>query len=140
MPQLMLSNPVETRIATVFLDENSVVKITMKDCGTIDEYDIVDLNLVVRRLTDSKKSLKLVILKGNWDMTKKAKEMAQQEDAIAQTKARAIVVSGVIKASLLNFIRQFSEKDYPQQFFNDPFEAYQWLLGFKEEKYQQLMF
>lgn len=125
------SNPIETRIASVFKDDNGVIIITMKDCGEVDEFDVLDLNLVIRRKANQQKALKLLIMLSDFDLTKKAKEMAAKEDNLSQTKARAVVVSNRLKASVFNFMKQFSEKSYPQQFFQNQEEAYQWLLSLK---------
>lgn len=126
------SNPVQTRTANVFRDEAGIIIVTLKDCGLVDEYDIMDLNLVIRHLAGHKKSLKLVITAADFDLTKKAKLMAEKEDNISQTMARAVVVSNKLKASVFNFMRQFStERPYPQQFFNNTSEAYNWLINQK---------
>ena len=118
----------ETRIATVAMDENGIIVITMKDCGIIDEYDVMDLNLVIRHLSGQQPVRKLLVSTAEFELTNKAKEMAEKEDAMSSTVARAVVVSNNIKASVLNFIKKFSEKSYPQQFFNNREEAYNWLL------------
>ncbi|MCE3227305.1 MAG: hypothetical protein K0S32_1856 [Bacteroidetes bacterium] len=126
------SNPTETRMATVFLDKNDVVIITMKDCGVVDEYDLIDLNLVVKHKTDGRPSLKLFIADGNWDMNKKAKNYAKSQEKITQTIARAIVTSSRIKVALFNYMIKFNKKkSYPVQFFNNQDEAYAWLMSFK---------
>lgn len=121
------SNPTETRIATIFKDENGIIIITMKNCGKVDEYDVIDVNLVLRRKTNKNPSLKLLDTRAIWSMDKKAKERAMQEDIINPTKARAIVVSSVLKSAMFTFLRRFSKKGYPQQFFTDKQEAYSWL-------------
>ncbi len=121
------SNPTETRIATIFKDENGIIIITMKNCGKVDEYDVIDVNLVLRRKTNKNPSLKLLDTRAIWSMDKKAKERALQEDIINPTKARAIVVSNVLKSSMFTFLRKFSKKEYPQRFFIDKQEAYNWL-------------
>jgi hypothetical protein len=137
---MVSSNPTETRIASVYLDENSVIITTMKNCGLIDEYDVMDLNLVIRHKSGDQPRLKLTVATGDWDMSKKAREMAEKEDNISKTKARAVVVSNNIKASLLNFLKQFNNKSYPQQFFHNKEEAYQWLMSFNDEIYKKIMF
>jgi hypothetical protein len=135
-----IPNIVETRVATLLRDQNLVITITMKNCGMIDEYDIVDLHLAIRHLSEHKAVLKLSILTADWDMTPKAKKQVEKEDSITKTKARAIVVSNQLKASLMNFLRQFSSKSYPQQFFSNRDEAYKWLVSFKEDKYNALLY
>lgn len=129
---MSLPDATEIKIASVLKDQNGVIIIVMKDCGMIDEFDVMDLNLVIRHKAENKPALKLLIATGDWDMTRKAKEMAEKEDNISKTTARAIVVSNSIKASVYNFMKKFNDKNYPQQFFKRREEAYEWLLTFKE--------
>jgi hypothetical protein len=132
------ANPTEIRIASVFKDENDIIIITMKDCGMIDEYDVMDLNLVLRHKADNQPALKLYITTGDWEMTKKGKEMAEKEDNISRTRARALVVSNSLKASAMNFLQSFSGKSYPQQFFSTREEAYAWLLSMRQQALDDL--
>jgi hypothetical protein len=125
------SNPTELEFATIFKDKNGIIIITMKDCGTLDQFDIININLAIRHKTDGKPTLKLLDARSNWSMNKKAKERAQIENSASVTKARAIVVSNSIKATLFKFIQSFSKYDYPQQIFSDYNEAYDWLLSLK---------
>ena len=125
------SNPTETRIATIFQDDNGILIITMKDCGKIDEYDVIDVNLVIRHKANKKPVLKLLDTRANWSMDKKAKERAKFEDTVSITKARAIVVSNNLKSTLFKFLQSFNEKDYPQQFFISKEAAYNWLISQK---------
>jgi len=131
MMTMINSNPTETRIASVYKDENEIITVTMKDCGVIDEFDIMDLNLVIRHKSENKPALKMVLSLAEFDLSKKAKLMAKKEENLSKTKARAIVVSNLIKASLFNFFKQFSKKGYPQQFFKNKEEAYAWLMTLK---------
>jgi hypothetical protein len=125
------TNPTETRIATIFKDANGILIITMKDCDTVDEYDVIDINLVIRIKTEKKPVLKLLDTRAKWRMDKKAKDRSRVEDRSNYTKARAIVVSNGIKASLYKFLQEFNKKTYPQKFFTDKEEAYNWLLTLK---------
>lgn len=127
------SNPTETRIATVYKDENDIIIITMKNCGKVDEFDILDINLVLRTKANQKPALKLFDARAIWAMDKKAKEKAKQEQKFALTKARAIVVSDIIKATLMRFLQSFDKYDYPQQIFTNKDDAYNWLLTFKND-------
>lgn len=127
------SNPVETRIATIFKDKNGILIITMKDCGLVDEFDVIDINLVLRHLSEKNPSYKLLDARAEWRMDAKAKERANLEDSTSNTRARAVVVSGIVKATLIKFLQSFSKKDYPQKTFTDWDEAYEWLLKIKSE-------
>lgn len=63
-------------------------------------------------------------------MDKKAKERAKLQQAASVTKARAIVVSNAIIATLMKFLQSFNKHEYPQQIFTDYDEAYMWLKSF----------
>ena len=129
---MLIENPIETRIATIFKDENDIIIIiTMKNYGKVDEYDVIDVNLVLRYKTNKQPALKLLDTRAIWSMDKKAKERAKFEDTVSITKARAIVISLFRKVTNFNFLRQFCKKDYPQKFFTNKQEAYNWLLSQK---------
>lgn len=123
----------ETRTATILKDENGIILITMKNCGRIDEYDVVDFNLVMRHLTDGKPVLKLLDTRANWSMDKKAKERSKLENGPNSTRARAVIVSNFIKATLFRFLHELGKKGIPQEFFTNKDEAYKWLLEFKKD-------
>lgn len=127
------TNITETRTANVYIDANDIVIITMKNCGRVDEYDVVDINLVLRHLTGGKPALKLFDGRGNWSMDRKAKERAKLENSAQHTIARAVVVSNFIKATLFRFLNELGKKGFPQEFFTDKDEAYKWLLSLKKK-------
>ena len=119
----------ETRVASVYKDDNDIVVILMKHAGLIDEEDILDLNLVIRKHAEKKAIYKLLDARANFDFDKKAKALTEKEEHISKTKARAILVSNSMKASLQNFLKEFSHNKYPQKFFTDYDEAYEWLMS-----------
>lgn len=121
----------QTRIACIEKDANGVIIITMKDCGLVDEYDVIDLNLVLRHETNDQPALKLLDARGSWHMDKKAKERAKLENNVNKTKARAVVVSNIVKKGFLTFLSGLSKAEFPQKTFTDKDEAYQWLLDQK---------
>jgi hypothetical protein len=125
------SNPTELEFATIFKDKNDIIIITMKDCGRLDQFDVININLAIRHKSEGIPALKLLDARANWSMNKKAKERAKLENSATITKARAIVVSNFIKASFIKFFQSFSEYDYPQEIFTNFEEAYKWLLTFK---------
>ncbi len=123
------TNPTELEFATVFKDKNGIIIITMKDHKKLDHYDVININLAIRHKTEGKPALKLLDARANWSMDKKARERAKLEHSASVTKARAIVVSNFIKATLYKFLQGFSKFDYPQQVFTDYDNAYNWLLS-----------
>ncbi len=79
-----------------------------------------------------KPALKLLDARANWSMDKKARERAKLEHSASITKARAIVVSNFIEATLYKFLQGFNIYDYPQRIFSNYNEAYNWLLSMKK--------
>lgn len=121
-------NPTELEFATVFKDESGIIIITMKDYRKLDQFDVLNINIAIRHKAEGKPALKLLDARAKWSMDKKAKECAKLEQAASATRARAIVVSNVIKATLIKFLRSFAKQEYPQNIFIDYDEAYEWLL------------
>lgn len=122
------TNPSELDFATVFKDENGVIIITMKDHKKLDEYDVININLALRFISEGKPALKLLDSRANWSMDKAAKARAKMEHNSNATVARAIVVSNVVTAALMSFLQSFGTYTYPQKIFSDYDEAYKWLL------------
>ena len=125
------SRKISTRIAEISIDEDDIILIKMLDAIDVDEFDILDLNLIVRHLSNNKPSLKLVDSRNDWSISPKAKQVAVNETSLNKTKARAIVVSNKLKSGVLSFIKKFESKKYPQKYFTDIDEARKWLLTFK---------
>lgn len=101
----------------------------MLDAVDVDEYDIFDLNLIIRHLSNNKPALKLLDSRNSWTISPKAKKVATKESTLNKTTARAIVVSNKLKSGVFSFIKKFESKKYPQKYFTDIDEAGQWLLN-----------
>ncbi|MDO8998571.1 MAG: hypothetical protein Q7W45_02320 [Bacteroidota bacterium] len=127
-------NPIETRTSTIFLDEHGIIIITMKNCGLIDEYDVIDANFVIRFKANQKPAYKLLEANADWDLNEKAKARVEMENSKIYTAARAIVVSNKLKATVLKYLQKLSKKEFPQKFFTSKEEAHKWLLELKNKK------
>jgi hypothetical protein len=125
------SRKISTRIAEVSIDNDEIILIEMFNAADIDEYDILDLNLIIRHLSNNKPALKLVDSRNSWSISIKAKKVAEKTTSLNKTMARAIVVSNKLKSGVLSFIKKFESKKYPQKYFTDINEARNWLLTFK---------
>lgn len=128
----MPTSIIETRVAKVWLDEQDIVTIQFIETNNVDEFDIQNLNLVVRNLSNDKPVLKLVDSRYPWKISTRGKAKAIEEDTLNKTIARAIVISSTIKSTLFSFIKKFENTNYPQQYFTTTQEARQWLLTFKK--------
>ncbi|MBK9282873.1 MAG: hypothetical protein IPM51_00985 [Sphingobacteriaceae bacterium] len=110
------------------LDDNGIMNITLKDCSEIDEYDIVDLNLVLKHLANKQPTFKISDTRADWKISKAANLKSKEEDLTSNTQARAIIISKNIKSTLLSFIHSFMKTNYPQKIFYTKDSAYQWIL------------
>ena len=128
----MPTSIIETRVAKVWLDEQDIVTIEFIETNNVDEFDIQNLNLVVRDISNNKPVLKLVDSRCSWKISTKGRAKALEEDLLNKTIARAIVISSTIKSTLFSFIKKFENTNYPQQYFTTTQEARQWLLTFKK--------
>lgn len=128
----MPTSIIETRVAKVWLDKQNIVTIQFIETNDVDEFDIQNLNLVVRNLSNNRPVLKLVDSRCQWKISAKGKIKAIEEDTLNKTIARAVVVSNSIKSTFFSFIKKFEGTDYPQQYFTTTQEARQWLLTFKK--------
>ncbi len=122
------SNPTDLSFATLYKDDRGVIIIKIKTYDSLDEVDIINLMLAIKHKSENKPALKLFDLRQNWNLTKEAKLKAKEEYKNTKTKARAIVVSSKIKATLLKFLFSFDKFPYPNAVFTNYDDAYNWLL------------
>lgn len=123
---------VNTNVADVSIDKNDIIIITLKGSVKLDIEDVIDINLIIRNLSDQRPVLKLLDARANWSIYPNARKKAIEQDALNKTLARAIVIPNVVKTTLMNFYKNFDKKDYPQKYFKDYVSAYNWLIGLKE--------
>ena len=128
----MPTSIIETRIAKVWLDNQNILTIELIETNNVDEFDIQNLNLVVRDISNNKPVLKLVDSRCSWKISTKGRAKALEEDLLNKTIARAVVVSSTIKSTLFSFIKKFENTNYPQQYFTTIHEARQWLSTLKK--------
>lgn len=126
----MTKSEVNTRVANIEKDNQGIIIITMLDAADVDHEDILDVNLVIRHLSNNQPALKLFDSRANWKISESAQKEAMKQDALSKTIARAIVVSSSLKANLMSFMKQFDKRGYPQQYFSNYEEAYKWLQSF----------
>jgi len=127
-----------TRTAEIFSDENDIIHIIILEGVRMDYYDALDNSLVIRSLSQNKKTLKLIDARCNWSIDKKAKQFIAKKEIAEKTIARAILVNTSVKKILSNFYLGLNKPEVPVKTFTDYKVAYSWLLikGIKEGKYR----
>ncbi|HRD37543.1 MAG TPA: hypothetical protein PLC65_02825 [Bacteroidia bacterium] len=116
-----------TRTAEISIDKQGFLRFKIIEGSVIDEEDALDNLLVIKTISENKKMLKLIDLRGKWKMTKKAHEVSEKNVSAKNTIARAYIIDGFLTKLLLKFFRSFSSSDCPQEFFTDEEEAILWL-------------
>lgn len=123
-------NSVTTRTAIFSIDENEILRITMLPDVLVDEYDIYDNNLVIRNITQGRKTRRLFDARAkNWSMTAEAKRQAGIQYDPGKIIAVAMLVNSGLGSSLMNFFRRFSNTQ--QKYFTKEDKALDWLLAIK---------
>ena len=127
----MAVNRVKTRTATIFSDENDIIHIIIHPEVRIDYEDAIDNALVIKNLSKNKPSLKLLDMRANFWMDKKAQKFADTKEIKQQTIARAIIKGSMLNSLLVNFFIKLNKPETPTRIFTDHLEAYAWLLSLK---------
>ena len=118
-----------TRTAEINLDKRGFMKIKILPDSIIDVEDALDNLLVIKSFSEGKKTPKLIDLRGQWKMTKEAKEVSKKNVSAENTIARAYIIDSYLTKVMLSFFQSFQSKELPQQFFNSEEDAIQWLLS-----------
>jgi hypothetical protein len=120
-----------TRTANISLEKEGYLKIDMLPDVVVDAEDALDNLLVIKNLCAGKKTLKLVDARGKWSMTTEARKVSKKNFSPETTLARAYIVDSFLTKIMFNFLRSFTEKKVPEEFFNHEEEAVTWLLSNK---------
>jgi hypothetical protein len=121
-----------TRTARITLERDGYIKIKMLSGSVVDIEDALDNLLVIKNLSEGKRTLKLVDARGNWSITAEGKKVTQKNFTPENTIARAYLVDSYLTKMLLNFFQSFTRKNVPEEFFNHEKEAVDWLLSHKD--------
>jgi hypothetical protein len=118
-----------TRTAKITLERGGYIKIKMLCGALVDTEDALDNLLVIKNLSEGRKTLKLVDIRGKWSITPEAKKVSKKNFTSENTIARAYIVDSYLTKVLLSFFQSFSNQEIPEEFFNHEDEAIAWLLS-----------
>lgn len=128
----MQSHHFTTRTAIITLESEGYIKIKMLPGVVIDAEDALDNMLVIKNLSAGNKMLKLVDARGSWSMTPEARKTSKKNFKPETTLARAYIVDSFLTKLMFTFLRSFTNKKVPEEFFNHEDDAVAWLLTFKK--------
>jgi hypothetical protein len=122
---------ITTRTADIFIDENNILQIIIHKDVTIDYEDAIDNALVIKSLTNNAPSLKLIDMRLNCSIDKKAEKFVKSNEVKYKTIARAIIKGSVLNRLVISFFVKINKPETPTRIFTDYNEAYKWLLSMK---------
>lgn len=114
----------------VFLREDGIVQINVKENVEIGEKQCRELISVYENILENKK-YPLLHMVGNYvTMDKEAREFSSSEEGLKFSKAEAYVIHSLPHKILANFYVKVNKPLVPTKFFGTKQEAVAWLLKF----------
>jgi len=101
----MPTNHFTTRTAEISLEKEGYIKIKMIPGSVVDTEDALDNMLVIKNLSEGKKTLKLMDARGNWSITAEARKVSQKNITPETTLARAYIVDSYLTKIMLSFFQ-----------------------------------
>ena len=120
-----LVDPVKTRTAEIYMDENAILHIVMLEGVVVDVDDAVDNFLVAKHCSADKPVLKLVDARANFEINKPVQLFLDSKEISERTIARAFLMNSALKKVMFNFF--VHSKLVPVKFFTDYKKAIVWL-------------
>ena len=126
--------PIITRVADISLDENNIIHVIVHADVRVDYEDAIDVALVIKNLGKNKPTLKLIDLRLNGVIEKKAQKLIDSKEIKQKTIARAVILGSFLSSIAKNFFMKMNKPETPTKIFTNYDEAYAWLLSIKKEE------
>ena len=120
-----------TRTGEFYVDKHDILHAIMLPGVTVDYEDALDNFLVVKNLTNSKPTLRLLDLSNNPKFVSKAKKFLDNKEVNNMALARAIITGNSVKKISFNFFIKLNAHKVPTKFFTEYDSAIDWLMTFK---------
>jgi hypothetical protein len=121
----------ETGLATLELDTNEVLTLTLKPNKNMDEQLEQELNRLMCSETYRVPKLQLLDIRQSWNTTQSDIRLLMNQDALLIPYARAVVIPNEANPTSIHAILMLTKiVRYPIQFFTSKTLAYDWLMRF----------
>ncbi len=125
------SSSYESELATLEIDSNEILTLTLKPFEQSNSKHEQDLNLAISSSTYREPKLQLIDIRASWNTTQSDIRMLINQEALLIPYARAIVIPSEANPVSIQAILMLSKiVSYPIRFFTSKAIAYEWLLGF----------
>lgn len=130
------SNSYETSLATLEIDTNEVLTLTLKPiekANNLIEQESLEqeLNRIVSSQTYGVPKLQLIDIRASWNTTQADIRMLVNQDALVIPYARAVIIPIEANPISIHAILMMSKiVKYPIRFFTSKSVAYDWLMSF----------
>jgi hypothetical protein len=122
---------IETELATLEIDSNEVLTLTLKSCDTITEIDQVALHLLLCSEPYQILKLQLLDIRACWNTQQNDVRLLMNQNALFIPYARAVIIPSEANTSSIQAILILSKDvKYPVRFFTSKIVAYDWLMSF----------
>ncbi len=124
----------KARIATVFLDDDGILKVCQYDHVDASLEDLVEINNYSLALCGGKKVPVLNDIRGIKSVEREARQFPSHPDVVRLSKACALLVSSPVSRVIGNFFLGFNKPPYPVKLFSSEEKALEWLKNFLKEE------
>jgi len=119
----------ETRISTIELLENSIIRVEIKPDIQLESADLVENFTVYKELLKNEKGLFLIVFKPGGETNVEAREKFANRKRAKIKLAEAMVIETLPHRIESNFYKRRFKPDHPVMVFTDEKKATDWLLS-----------
>jgi hypothetical protein len=121
--------PVECNSSLVFLRDDGILQINVKDNVYFEEKDVVDLINAAETIGGGKKFLNLIRVGKGVILDSKGRILSSSIEGCKYKLADAFVINSLAQQLIANFIIKFERPPVPTSFFKDEESAVKWLMS-----------
>lgn len=125
-----MKNIKQSKSATIFLREDGIIQINIKNDIIISKNDVMEIVDCIEEVSQQKK-YPVLILAGDYTLPEsEARPYIASAEANRYTICNAFVINGVAQKLMANVFMKIDRPATPTKFFNTENEALNWLKTF----------
>lgn len=127
----MTHNQAETRVATIGLEEDGILRVTAHPGMDVDLADVQEIIRVQAELTGGKMVRFLLDLRSVRSVTREVLRSGADKELTKYTIAAAYLVSSPASTFIANLLLKMSNPSHPTRVFSSEEEGIKWLEQFQ---------
>ena len=117
-----------TRSSKIYL-HNGIVHVIIYESYTLLYEDVMDINIKVNKITNNKKHLKIIDVRGKFDMEEKSKRFLESKIAKSKIIAQALLLGSNTRQEVVDCFVEMNCRKMPVKVFVDYDYAINWLTS-----------